>query len=349
MIHNPTRLSPSIQDKFMPDLLPLGKLPPDLLAHLLGKYPIDDPRVVIGPRPGEDAAVIDVGQSYLVAKTDPITFATDEIGWYAVNVNANDIATTGGMPAWFMATLLLPSDDTTPQLVETIFDQMRYACEVLNVSLIGGHTEITYGIDRPIINGVMLGLVEKERLITTGGAQPGDSVLVTKGVPIEATAIIARECASRLKGMFADEFITRCAGYLHNPGISVVKDAQIAIGAGRVHSMHDPTEGGLATGLWELAETSRRRLHVQPEMAVIEECTALCRAVNLDPLGAIASGALLLTAPSKDAGIIISALQSEGIAAFEIGHVEEGAPEVVNPMAEVIERPARDEIAKLFE
>src|SRR5262249_4947116 len=157
---------------------------------------------------------------YLVAKTDPITFATDEIGWYAVNVNANDIATTGGTPAWFMASLLLPGDHTTPEMVANIFNQMQSACDALKITLVGGHTEVTYGIDRRITNGVMLGLVEKARLVTTGGAKPGDVVLVTKGVPIEATSIIARECAPRLKAFFPDEFIARCAAYLRQPGIS---------------------------------------------------------------------------------------------------------------------------------
>src|SRR5690349_19372426 len=134
----------------MPDTIPLGKLPPELLATLLSRTPIRDPRVIVGPRPGEDAAVIDIGTHYLVAKTDPITFATDEIGWYAVNVNANDIATTGGTPAWFMASLLLPGGRTTPAQVEAIFAQMQRACDALNVTLVGGHTEITHGIDRPI-------------------------------------------------------------------------------------------------------------------------------------------------------------------------------------------------------
>src|SRR5688572_24417106 len=123
----------------MPDTIPLGKLPAELLASLLSRTPIRDSRVIVGPRPGEDAAVIDIGSHYLVAKTDPITFASDEIGWYAVNVNANDIATTGGTPAWFMATILLPGGFTTPTHVEAIFDQLQRACDSLNVTLVGGH------------------------------------------------------------------------------------------------------------------------------------------------------------------------------------------------------------------
>ena len=172
----------------MPDTFPLGKLPSDVLAAVLARHPVSDKRVLIGPRPGEDAAVIDLGDQLLVAKTDPITFASDEIGWYAVNVNANDIATMGAKPSWFMATLLLPQGQTTRQLVEGIFDQTSRACEALGVALVGGHTEITYGIDRPIIIGSMFGLGSTATLITTGGAQVGDALIVTKGIPVEGTS-----------------------------------------------------------------------------------------------------------------------------------------------------------------
>lgn len=332
----------------MPNTFPLGKLPPDVLASLIHR-PITDPRVIIGPRPGEDAAVIDLGTHYLVAKTDPITFVTDEIGWYVVNINANDIATTGGAPAWFMATILLPSDSTDQAKVEAIFDQLYRACDALNVTLVGGHTEITYGIDRPLVTGTMLGLVEKNKLVITGGAQHGDTLLVTKGIPIEATAIIARECASKLQASFSPEFIAHCADYLHNPGISVVRDAQIALAAGRIHAMHDPTEGGLANGLWEMAEASGKCLRVDPSAAIDRDGNALCAALGLDPLGAIASGALLISAPAADAPAVRRALESEGIAAFEVGTVEDGVPSVIDGSGKPLSRPARDEIARLFE
>lgn len=329
----------------------LGKLPPDVLASLLLHNPVRDPRVIVGPRPGEDAAVIDIGSRYLIAKTDPITFATDEIGWYAVHVNANDIATMGGMPAWFMATLLLPENLTTPELVDTLFTQIGSACEALGVSLVGGHSEVSYGINRPIVIGVMLGLVEKGDLITTQGTQVGDAVIVTKGVPVEATALIARERSDALRGTFPVEFLSRCAGYLHTPGISVVRDAAIATRAGRVHAMHDPTEGGLATGLWEMADAAGRCLAVDPSAAILADGQKLCDAVGIDPLGAIASGALLMTAHPDDAPAITAALQAEKIDAYPIGRVEDGPSGVVDTRAgrRPLPRPPRDEIAKLFE
>jgi hydrogenase expression/formation protein HypE len=331
---------------------PLGKVPLDVLEAILQRHKPRDPRVVVGPGIGEDAAVLDIGERYLVAKTDPITFATDEIGWYVVHVNANDIATTGATPAWFMATLLLPEGRADRAMVETIFDQIGAACDALDISLVGGHSEITYDLSRPIVVGTMFGLVEKGDLVTTGGTQPGDILIVTKGVPIEATAIIARERGSDLEGIVSHALLERCANFLHEPGISVVEDARIALRSGRVHAMHDPTEGGLATGLWEMAYAAGRRLVVDPTPAIVEEGRRLCAATGLDPLGAIASGALLMAVHPDDAQAIRRALEREGIPAHLIGRFEDG-PSAVVDVSEGRERPLlqpeRDEIARLFE
>ena len=174
-----------------------GKLPLNLLSRLLDEIDVRDPRVVLGARAGEDAALIDFGDRYLVAKTDPITFATDLIGWYMVQINTNDIAVMGGTPRWLMTTLLLP-DTTSESEVESIFKQVREACDALNVALIGGHTEITYDLPRPIAVGAMLGEVPKERAVLTSGARPGDSIVLTKAIAVEGTSILAREAADDL-------------------------------------------------------------------------------------------------------------------------------------------------------
>ena len=175
-----------------------GKLPLDLLSRLLAGIPQDDPRVVVGPRAGEDAALIDFGDRYLAAKTDPITFATDLIGWYVVQVNANDLAAMGATPKWLMATLLFP-EGTRPDEVEEAFSQLGSACAELGVTLVGGHTEITYGLSRPLAVGAMLGEVEKGREVLTSGARPGDSIVLTKGIAIEGAAVLARESAPELR------------------------------------------------------------------------------------------------------------------------------------------------------
>ncbi len=328
--------------------LPLGKLPSDLLAALLSRLP-PDTRVIVGPRPGEDAAVIAMSDRYLVAKTDPITFATDEIGWYAVQVNANDIATTGATPRFFMASVLLPGGLADAAMAERIFGQIAEACAALDVSLVGGHTEITYGLDRPIVVGCMLGEVAKDRFIHTGGARPGDVALLSKGVPVEAIAIIAREKARDLAGRISADELARCANFLYAPGISVVEDARLALGAGGVSSMHDPTEGGLATALWEVAEAAGVGIHLGGEPPVLPEGARLCALFGLEPMGAIASGALLVTARPASAEAIKAAWREAGIAAYEIGRVTEGPPRVVRAGGALLPRPARDEIARMFD
>ena len=301
-----------------------GKLPLDLLSELLDKVKVDDPRVVLGPRPGEDAALIDFGDRYLVAKTDPITFATDLIGWYLVQVNANDLAVMGATPRWLMATLLLP-EGTEPQAASDIFDQLLEACDALDVSLVGGHTEITYDLTRPVAVGAMLGEVAKEEVVLTSGARPGDAIVITKGVAIEGTAILAREASEKLEqGGVATDIIDSAKGLLFEPGISVVKDAAVARDAVEVHSMHDPTEGGLATALREVAEAAGVGVIVEDDQVpIVPECQVICRALGLDPLGLIASGALLATVSPDDAPRLVDALQREGISANEIGSITE--------------------------
>ena len=184
-----------------------GKLPPELLQRLLTSYISPDPRVIVGPAVGEDAAIIDMGDRYLIAKSDPITFATDAIGYYAVVVNANDIATRGGQPKWFLATLLLPEQTTSVSLVESIFAQIAQACHAFGIALVGGHTEVTYGLDRPIVAGHMLGEVDPAALITTAGARIGDVLLLTKGICLEGAAIIARERAQDLSRLGVAEAV----------------------------------------------------------------------------------------------------------------------------------------------
>jgi len=333
--------------------LPVGKLPMEMLARLLQRYAHADPRVVVGPEVGEDAAAIAMGDRYLVVKTDPITFSTDEIGWYVVNVNANDIATRGATPRWFLCTLLLPEGRTDASLVDEIFAQVSQACSHLGVALCGGHTEITYGLDRPVAVGVMLGEVEEDRLVSTRGIQPGDALVLTKGIAVEGTAIIARELDSDLRERFSPAFLERCRQFLREPGISVVRDAQIATQAAQVHAMHDPTEGGLATALRELATAGRVGLRVREEaIPILPETRALCAHLGLDPLGLIASGALLIAVAPGDAARVVAALEGEGIRASAIGEATPDQEELVLIGPDGTERPLplfpRDELARLF-
>lgn len=330
-------------------ILPLGKLPPELLEKIITTAPGGDPRVVLGPGIGLDCAVLDIGPELLVLKAEPITFVTDSIGWYALQIAANDIATTGAAPRWYLVTLLLPERRTTPALVEEIARQAHDACRHLGVTIIGGHTEITYGLDRPILIGTLIGEVRREDLVTPRGAQPGDAVLLTKGVPVEATAILAREFPERLAGALSLDEIEQARNFLYRPGISVLRDAQVARAAGRVSAMHDPTEGGLAAALWEMAQACGHAFRIDPAAVPIPALAGrVCAIFGLDPLATIASGALLLTAPPGDADAITRALHEAGIDCTRIGVVEAGEPQVWTP-AGLLPRPSRDEITKVYE
>ena len=338
----------------MHNVLPSGKLPADLLRDLLIRFRPTGDRVVLGGAIGEDAAVIDMGDRYLVAKTDPITFATDQIGWYAVHVNVNDLAVTGATPRWFLATVLLPEGRTTSQLVERIFQDIHSACASLRIDLVGGHTEVTHGLDRPIVVGHLIGEAETDGLITTGGARPGDSLLLVRGVAIEGASIIAREKAAdlRLRG-FEDDFIARVQHFLYEPGISVLCEAQIATGVPGVHSMHDPTEGGVATGLWEIAMAAKVELAVNTdEIPVLPECQRLCVEYGLDPLGLIASGALLLAIDPGDAAELCGAYACGGVACREIGMVMSSGEEAKvwdESQKRLLPRFDVDEITKILD
>ncbi len=332
--------------------LPVGKLPPALLARLLDQYTISDPRVVVGPRIGEDTTAIDFGDRYLLAKTDPITFVAEDVGYYAINVNANDIACSGGEPKWFLATVLLPEGKTDESLVEKVFQQLHDACAQLGVAFCGGHTEVTYGLDRPIVVGSMLGEVSKDRLVTTGGASVGDDLILTKGIAIEAASIIAREKADYLAATFSEELVNRARNFLRDPGISVLRDARVATQAGEVHAMHDPTEGGLATGVHELADAAGVGVRVWfDRIPMLPEAKLLCDEFGLDPLGAIASGALLIAVAPETSEQVVRALKEAGIRAAVIGKIvpsEEGRVLVFEEQEVPLPRYDQDEIAKLF-
>ena len=340
----------------------VGKLPHDLLASLLERVQARDPRVLVGPGIGRDAAVIDTGGPLLlVAKSDPITFAGDLIGWYAVHVNANDIACTGARSEWLLATLLLP-EDAKPELAESVFGQLVEACDALEIELVGGHTEISAGLDHPLVIGAMLGQVERDRLVRPDGGRPGDALLLTKGIAIEGTGLLAREAAGRLARLgVSQEDLQNAALYILDPGISVLKEAMAVCDTVRVHAMHDPTEGGLATALYEMAEANECGILVDEDAVEVLPLTrTLCRAASLDPLGLLASGALLVAVAEKDCERALEAIDSAGVPARRIGSlVREGQP-TVPPLPEVMvimggkhgRRPLphfpRDEVARFL-
>ena len=328
-----------------------GKIPNRLLASLIDSLGFIDDSLIVPPGIGQDVAVIDgPGSEYLVLKSDPITFATDRIGFYAVNINANDIATAGATPRWFLATALLPVGMYEPEL-KAVFSDLAIACSVLRITLCGGHTEITDAVQRPVISGTLIGTVEKDRLIRKEHMGEGDRLIMTKSAGFEGTSVMAREFPERLmqNGMTAEE-VSAGAAFLDR--LSVLDDARIAISSGSVTAMHDVTEGGVATALRELSTAGGNRFCVNVEAIPVHPITRkMCRIFGLHPMGLIGSGSLLLTASPQTADTVLSRLHGSGIEAVEIGTVlDEGDGIDTDPMSAAEDLPefSVDEITHLY-
>jgi hydrogenase maturation factor len=325
-----------------------------LLRALLARFTkISDRRVVVGPGIGLDAAVIRIGDRVLVAKTDPITFVADEIGTYALLVNANDLAAMGATPKWFLATVLLPARSTTNSSVKRLFSELHAACGRLHISLCGGHSEITDAVTRPVVVGCLLGECALRNIVTAAGARVGDALLLTKGLAIEAVSILARERPDEIRRRHGARFLARCRRYLTKPGLSVLKQAQIALAAGGVHAMHDPTEGGLSSALYEMAEAAGVGLKIEADtIHILPEAAQLCADFGLDPLGVIASGALLIASDPAFEGRTLARLRAARIPVARIGAVvprRNGVTLIEDGRARPFPRFAVDELARCFQ
>ena len=330
---------------------PIGKLDPKFLEKLFSSLS-DDKRVIVGPGIGKDAAVIDFGKTYLVVKTDPITFTSRNLGWYSVNINANDIACLGAAPRWFLATLLLPQKGTSKALVKTIFEEVNSACQALGIFLVGGHTEVTPRAVHPIMIGQMIGEVSRERLVDGSRVKVGNAVLLTKGIAIEGTNVIYQEKSEKLKEQFSDKMLSRMKNLIYSPGISVVKEALLANKKGKVHLMHDPTEGGLKTGLWEMAYASGVGMKIErKKIPILKETEAVCKLYGLDPLGLLASGALLVLIDRSQVDNLCQIYEKEGIECSVIGEVvsrEKGVKIVEGKEELSLSQSNQDELSKIL-
>jgi len=304
-----------------------GKLPYNQLREILSKLSREDSSVILGPAVGEDAAIVDLGERALVVHADPITGAERDVGWLSVHVAANDIATRGVRPRWLLSVILLPerSDD---RLLNEIVDQIRGAADEIDATVIGGHTEITPGLDRPIVITTAMGEGRKEEILTTAGARPGDKIVLTKGAGIEGTAILASELYDKIAGKVGNDILDRAKLFIKD--ISVVRDAMIAVRVGGVHAMHDPTEGGVLGGLQEMAMASNLGIYVEEErIPVRRETEIICRTLGVDHLKLISSGALLISVDPSKARDVVSELRREGIDASIIGHFREDRERVI--------------------
>jgi hydrogenase expression/formation protein HypE len=323
--------------------LAAGKIPVDLLVSLLADLPPPPPEVRVGAALGEDACGIEVAGGIVVASADPITLTSEDAGRLAVLVNANDVAVSGARPRWFLAVVLVPPG-STEGLVHGLFRSIQGALDELGAHLVGGHTEVTPAVSRPIVVGQMLGLAEGD-LVTTGGFAPGDSVVQVRPAPIEGAAVLARE-VHRLTGL-DPALVAIARSALERPGISVVEPAMLAASLGAT-ALHDPTEGGLAAGLHEMSSAAGHRIVVEPSSVIwFPPGVAVCEALGANPWSTLASGTLLATFPPSAVDAALAGLLGAGHEAAIIGRVEEGSG-VENEGGEAIPCADRDEVARLL-
>lgn len=329
-----------------------GKIPPDFLSRVVFRYTgALNRRLILGPALGEDAAIVRMHGKLIVLTNDPITGAHENAGWLSVHVNANDVATRGAKPVWFLCCLLLP-EGSDPSLLEHIMRQVDEAAREISVTVAGGHSEVTIGLDRPIIVGSMIGEVTSGTYVTTSGARPGDKVILTKTIGIEGTSILAHDLGSRLTSSVGEGIVRTAKTFSRR--ISVVKDAMIAKAAGGVRAMHDPTEGGIMCGLWELAQASKAGITIQQSsIPIAPETEVICRTLGINPYRMLSSGALLISARPRSANRIISSLRRHGIDARIIGEMKpfkEGRSMVRDDGTRVeIKMPARDELYRVLD
>ncbi|RLI43120.1 hydrogenase [Candidatus Bathyarchaeota archaeon] len=308
--------------------LPHGKIPVEILRDIVFRnLGVKRKEVVLGPSVGFDGAVLDIGDKSLIVSIDPITGAVERIGWLAVNINANDVATFGVKPEFLFSCILLP-EGVDRETVETICAQMDKAARELEIAIAGGHCEVTPGIKNPIVAGCIMGLTEKGNYVTAGGAKPGDKLILTKSAGIEGTAILASDRESQLRKAVDSSTLKRAKEFFKK--ISVVKEAILAFKTGGVHAMHDPTEGGVLGGIYEMTDASNVGVKVFEEKIPVEQETVeICEFFQVDPLQLISSGALLVSVDSNLADKIVETLRNHGIEAAVIGEFLKSSSERV--------------------
>ena len=328
----------------------VGKLPPELLRkYIFSRIGVKDPKVIVGPAYGEDAAIISLGEKVLVVHVDPITGAVEWLGWLAVHIACNDIAVRGAKPKWLLCVLYLP-EKATEELIDKITSQIDSAARELGVMIVGGHSEYTPGLDRPLISMTAIGLANKDKYVRTAGVKPGDYILMTKTVAIEGTSILATDFADKLKERgVSEELIKSGANFIRR--IGVLKEALTLTEVG-VHSMHDPTEGGLLGGIAEMAYASNVEIEIwEDKVPIAKETKTFCEVLGIDPLKLISSGVLLAAVPPENVDRALKELNRVGINASIIGKAREGRGVILHRKTGIVERVPEhivDELYKLW-
>ena len=321
-----------------------GKLNWDILQRLIKKNSgAERAEVLKSGSIGEDCAVLKMNDGLIVMSTDPVTAATNGLGNIALHINIKDIATTGAEPLGVLVTILAPKGSTFGD-IETVMKDISREARLMNVQVMGGHTEVTDAVNRMVVSLTAVGVVSEDELITTSGAKVGDSIIVTKSLCLEGTSIIAKDFPDRSREVLTEEELKEAENYALE--LSVLKEGMLL--KGLASSMHDITEGGVLGALWEMAQASGTGFLVREDLMPVRRVTRkLCESFGLDPLRLISSGSMLIAV--RDADEAVRRLEGAGIAATVIGRVTEGRGILAAEEEIEVIPPARDEIYRLYE
>lgn len=318
----------------------IGKLTNETLKKLiLDKLP-SAKGVMLTSGVGEDCAAIEFGSEACVLSTDPITGATESIGSLAVHVSGNDIASSGAKPKYMLVTLLIPPNKTEEDIA-IVVDELIKTSQELDISIIGGHTEITSAVNRIVVSTTVIGRVQKEKLISSGGAQPGDDIVMTKYAGVEGTCIMYGEYPDVLSSVLSDTDKHEAEELINS--LSVIKEGMVASEVG-VTAMHDITEGGVYGAVHELCTASDVGCDLySDEIPILESTKQICSRFRINPKRLIGSGSMLIT--TSNTNKLLSKLKGSGINAEVIGKVTEGDITVTEDgVNRVLEPPQADEL-----
>lgn len=326
----------------------IGKVPENVLKRsILKQIKTKRAEVLVGAGVGEDCAAIALEHDeVMVLSTDPITGTTKDIGKWAVMVSANDIASSGAEVIGMLVCAMLPPDVSEAELKEAM-QQIEVSCEELNIQVVGGHTEITDAVTRPILTMTGIGKVKKDRFLATGGAKPGQDIVITKWIGLEGTSILAKEKEEELLAQFPKHLVDEAKEY--DRMMSVIPEAAIAVKS-NVSAMHDITEGGVFGALWELAESAGVGLTVDLKKLPIKQATVeICNFYDINPYELMSSGSMLMAVDNGHD--LVRALEQEQIHAVVVGKVTDSNDKIVINGEETrfLEPPKTDELYKALQ
>ncbi|MDI6851180.1 MAG: AIR synthase-related protein [bacterium] len=326
-----------------------GKVPPDLLKLALEKLEVSSEDILIGPRYGVDGAIVKVKNPHLALTSDPITFTSKDSVYYLMACNINDLISMGARPLYLSVNLLFYEGATEEEVLNT-FEELGAYSKKFNVSVITGHTEVTPGLKSTILSGFMVGQVVRE--VSPEKIRVGDVIVQVKGVAIEGTSIISREKQDELVKVFGEPFVKRCQDFLYDPGICLFDVGIKLIENYEIHNLHDPTEGGIVTALFESIQASGLGAFIDGDRIIIySETKKLSEHYRIDPLGLIASGSLIVFTEKREAERICDDLRRENIPAEIIGEVREKEADILIKKQQVLKKLApfeRDQILEVL-